>query len=487
METVWVPCSVPILMVMPHDVGYILQLLHAPHDLRAFRRVLADNGPLLIGQLVERGLVVLRRTGDVSGTAVMTLMRQAIANLQDFAPPTLLAQASRINFSTRLFNLAWRMCGTRTDAEDLLQEIFLLAYRKLPDFRGESAVGTWLYRLAMNRCLDHLKSRQTRASGVTSTLDENQASMPVSSQSKGDGGIDKLDLERAIARLPEGRSLWAPRSACPTCAHPIAWYDNVPVVSFLLLRRRCRACGAAISWRYPAVELLTAAAFGLAFSVFGPTADALVAALLILVVLTAAGVAFVAVTKSELGADQVDAKATAIVNQLMPAEEVGTDLPPRPDPLPETNPEEPDPTEEEPPPPKEGGVYFGLEKPTPSWKWGAFATTLSLTVAAAVLGALSPDIDSIVMPFGWDRYLRVHEIGTHTILGTVACGLLTAAVVRGFARSKYATLAAAAWTSPSTCGSGSRSRKAATLGRSSAMGRASGGPVRENISSASAV
>jgi len=92
--------------------------------------------------------------------------------------------------------------------------------------------------------------------------------------------------------------------------------------------------------------------------------------------------ASVAVTKAELGADQVDAKATAIVNQLMPAEEVGNDLPPRPDPLPETGPAEVDPAEEEPPPPKEGGVYFGLEKPTPGWKWGAFATTLSLTVLA---------------------------------------------------------------------------------------------------------
>jgi RNA polymerase sigma-70 factor (ECF subfamily) len=106
--------------------------------------------------------------------------------------------------STRLFNLAWRMCGTRTDAEDLLQEIFLLAYRKLPDFRGDSSVGTWLYRLAMNRCLDHLKSRQTRANGATTALDENQTTMPVSTRSRGDGEINKLDLERAIARLPEG-------------------------------------------------------------------------------------------------------------------------------------------------------------------------------------------------------------------------------------------------------------------------------------------
>ena len=103
--------------------------------------------------------------------------------------------------STRLFNLAWRMCGTRADAEDLLQEIFLLAYRKLPEFRGDSTVGTWLYRLAMNRCLDHLKSRQTRASVATSTLDEEamHGSVRIS-----DGGLKRLDLERAIARLPEG-------------------------------------------------------------------------------------------------------------------------------------------------------------------------------------------------------------------------------------------------------------------------------------------
>ena len=92
------------------------------------------------------------------------------------------------------------MCGTRADAEDLLQEIFLLAYRKLPDFRGDSTVGTWLYRLAMNRCLDHLKSRQTRASAASTPLDE-QVMAP---KMANDSGIRRLDLERAIARLPEG-------------------------------------------------------------------------------------------------------------------------------------------------------------------------------------------------------------------------------------------------------------------------------------------
>ena len=93
------------------------------------------------------------------------------------------------------------MCGTRADAEDLLQEIFLLAYRKLPEFRGDSTVGTWLYRLAMNRCLDFLKSRQTRANGATTTLDEDMMPGP---KLVSDGGIKRIDLERAIARLPEG-------------------------------------------------------------------------------------------------------------------------------------------------------------------------------------------------------------------------------------------------------------------------------------------
>jgi membrane-bound metal-dependent hydrolase YbcI (DUF457 family) len=67
------------------------------------------------------------------------------------------------------------------------------------------------------------------------------------------------------------------------------------------------------------------------------------------------------------------------------------------------------------------------------------------TIAACVLGALSPDLDAILMPFGWDRYLRVHEIGSHSILGTVGCALLTAAAVKIVTRSQYKTLAFYAW------------------------------------------
>jgi leader peptidase (prepilin peptidase)/N-methyltransferase len=68
-------------------------------------------------------------------------------------------------------------------------------------------------------------------------------------------------LNVVIHRLPAGQSLASPGSRCPSCGAPIAPYDNIPVVSWLLLRGRCRRCGTPISPRYPAVELLTAAAF----------------------------------------------------------------------------------------------------------------------------------------------------------------------------------------------------------------------------------
>jgi leader peptidase (prepilin peptidase)/N-methyltransferase len=62
-------------------------------------------------------------------------------------------------------------------------------------------------------------------------------------------------LNVLITRLPQGESVWAGRSRCPQCRQPIAWYDNIPLLSYVRLRGRCRACGAAIPWRYPLVEL----------------------------------------------------------------------------------------------------------------------------------------------------------------------------------------------------------------------------------------
>jgi leader peptidase (prepilin peptidase)/N-methyltransferase len=63
-------------------------------------------------------------------------------------------------------------------------------------------------------------------------------------------------LNVVIARVPAGESVLHPRSRCPSCRTPIAWWDNVPVLSWLVLRGRCRACGVSIAWRYPMVELL---------------------------------------------------------------------------------------------------------------------------------------------------------------------------------------------------------------------------------------
>lgn len=75
-------------------------------------------------------------------------------------------------------------------------------------------------------------------------------------------------LNVCIARLPRHESLWHPRSHCPHCSKTIRWYDNIPVLSWILLRGRCRDCGESISWRYPGVELATAIWFTLVAAVF---------------------------------------------------------------------------------------------------------------------------------------------------------------------------------------------------------------------------
>jgi leader peptidase (prepilin peptidase)/N-methyltransferase len=75
------------------------------------------------------------------------------------------------------------------------------------------------------------------------------------------GAIIGSFLNVVVHRLPREQSLVFPNSACPACRVPIKFYDNLPILSFLLLRGRCRACSARISPRYPAVEAITALAF----------------------------------------------------------------------------------------------------------------------------------------------------------------------------------------------------------------------------------
>jgi RNA polymerase sigma-70 factor (ECF subfamily) len=106
--------------------------------------------------------------------------------------------------SGRLFNLASRMAGSAQEAEDLLQEVFLHAYRKLGSFRGDSSLGTWLYRLGMNHCLDYLRGRQARMSQATDSLDEEGAAELSSPSPRTPVAVNRVDLERAIGRLPDG-------------------------------------------------------------------------------------------------------------------------------------------------------------------------------------------------------------------------------------------------------------------------------------------
>lgn len=103
--------------------------------------------------------------------------------------------------ASRLFGLACRMVG-RTEAEDLLQDIFLTAHRKLGLYKGESSLGTWLFRLATNQCLDYLRSRGARLAQLTETFEDEPPSSTTAGTMR--SAIDRLDLERALATLPSG-------------------------------------------------------------------------------------------------------------------------------------------------------------------------------------------------------------------------------------------------------------------------------------------
>ncbi len=85
-------------------------------------------------------------------------------------------------------------------------------------------------------------------------------------------------LNVLIFRLPRGISTVLPRSRCPRCRAAIPPWGNIPVLSFLLLRGRCRQCAARISWRYPLIEIVTGVCFLLSYRRFDTFADSLIAA-----------------------------------------------------------------------------------------------------------------------------------------------------------------------------------------------------------------
>jgi len=106
-------------------------------------------------------------------------------------------------YGSRLYTVAYRMTGSGADAEDLVQDIFLQVYRRLDTFRGEAALGTWLHRLAVNACLDFVRSKQGRRQRVTDSAEDLDAlEAPAAGPWRPDAALDRMDLERAIAQLP---------------------------------------------------------------------------------------------------------------------------------------------------------------------------------------------------------------------------------------------------------------------------------------------
>lgn len=103
-------------------------------------------------------------------------------------------------YGGKLFGLCLRMCGNRSDAEDMIQEIFVLLLNKIQAFRGESRFSTWLYRVAVNACISHLRRRRDAQVPLDDDLPE-----PVSRAADApDAAVHRTALIRALGQLPEG-------------------------------------------------------------------------------------------------------------------------------------------------------------------------------------------------------------------------------------------------------------------------------------------
>ncbi|TMK78606.1 MAG: prepilin peptidase [Actinobacteria bacterium] len=116
-------------------------------------------------------------------------------------------------------------------------------------------------------------------------------------------------LNVVAARVPLRRSLVRPASACMSCSKPIAWHDNVPVVSYLVLRGRCRSCGASIGLVYPAVELASALLVAGCVLAFGLTLHAAIAAFFCCVLVAISAVDL----KHRIVPDRIVLPATVVV------------------------------------------------------------------------------------------------------------------------------------------------------------------------------
>jgi RNA polymerase sigma-70 factor (ECF subfamily) len=132
---------------------------------------------------------------------------QAIRRAQD-GDPAMFESLYRMH-SRRVYALCLRMIGNTTEAEDLMQETFLLLFRKIHTFRGESAFSTWLHRLAVNLVLMRLRKKSPAMVSIETTPDPDDESFSLSIDIGApdlllEGTIDRINLERCIKQLPVG-------------------------------------------------------------------------------------------------------------------------------------------------------------------------------------------------------------------------------------------------------------------------------------------
>jgi len=133
--------------------------------------------------------------------------------------------------SRRVYAVCLRMVGNTTEAEDLTQEAFLLLFRKIHTFRGESAFSTWLHRLAVNIVLMHLRKKSPPIVSIEATPDpEEETASPSIDIGKPDllleGAVDRINLKRCIAQLPVGyRSIFV--------LHDIQGYQHNEIAEIL--------------------------------------------------------------------------------------------------------------------------------------------------------------------------------------------------------------------------------------------------------------
>lgn len=108
---------------------------------------------------------------------------------------------------TRIYSLCLRMTSNTAEAEDLTQDAFLQAFRKLGTFRGDSALSTWLYRVAVNTVLMHLRKKGLRVISLDQPVEEQDGSVKREQGKLDDrlsGSVDRIALTRAMKELPAG-------------------------------------------------------------------------------------------------------------------------------------------------------------------------------------------------------------------------------------------------------------------------------------------